>query len=206
MPKKITKETVASPFEKMFEASFQGMTPKQPEDTSAPDPEEKKPKKTTKRKTTKTQAPAYEAAKKEEKRIKRFSEGQTIEVQPLEEDPEEKPKTRYIEVETLENEKKPQPQTVTVKYVKGEKQQPQYVTVRPLEKEQDKQQKGTGRVFSVWLQEADVERLKTYTEATGRKMTDVVTAALNEYMNNHKLTEDQKAAYMKRLQDKTKNL
>lgn len=63
MPKKITKESVSAPFEKMFEASFQGMTPKQPEEKAAADPEKDKPKKTTGRKTTK-KAAAPEAKEK----------------------------------------------------------------------------------------------------------------------------------------------
>lgn len=67
MPKKITKESVSAPFEKMFEASFQGMTPKQPEETGAADPVKDKPKKTTRRKTTRRKTTKKEAPEEKSK-------------------------------------------------------------------------------------------------------------------------------------------
>lgn len=73
----------------------------------------------------------------------------------------------------------------------------------------DKPQKYAGRVFSVWMQESTIEQIQAYTEATGRKKTDILTAAVTEYFNRHKLTAEQKTAYQKKqknLQDITKNL
>ena len=80
------------------------------------------------------------------------------------------------------------------------------VTTKKKEPAEEKPQKAAGRVFGVWLQETTIDRINAYTEATGRKKTDIVAAALNEYMNRHKLTDDQKAAYQKKQKEKQKTV
>lgn len=62
------------------------------------------------------------------------------------------------------------------------------------------QRKSDGKAaFSVWLNTGTAEAVKRYSAISGTKMTDVCEAALTEYMNRHKLTEDQKTAYKQKM-------
>lgn len=53
--------------------------------------------------------------------------------------------------------------------------------------------------FSVWLDQKTAADLKLYSAISGEKTTDIVERALTEYMNRHKLTEDQKTAYKQKM-------
>lgn len=53
--------------------------------------------------------------------------------------------------------------------------------------------------FSVWLDQKTAADLKMYSAIGGEKTTDIVERALKEYMNRHKLTEDQKTAYKQKM-------
>ena len=68
----------------------------------------------------------------------------------------------------------------------------------------EKPQKPAEKIFGVQLQESTIARVNEYTEATGRTKKEWITAALTEYMNRHKPTQEQKAAYQKKLKEKQK--
>ena len=61
------------------------------------------------------------------------------------------------------------------------------------------QRKSDGKAaFSVWLTKKTADEVKLYSAISGEKMTDLLEAALNEYMKNHKLTAKQKTEYRER--------
>ena len=60
--------------------------------------------------------------------------------------------------------------------------------------------------FSVWLDKTTADEMKLYSEISGEKMTDVVAAALKDYLASHKLTAKQKAEDKKRLQERINDI
>lgn len=79
-------------------------------------------------------------------------------------------------------------------------EQPKKKRGRPKNTELKPQKKSEHKSpFSVWLDQKTAADLKMYSAISGEKTTDIVERALTEYMNRHKLTEDQKTAYKQKM-------
>ena len=83
--------------------------------------------------------------------------------------------------------------TVNVQYKKGTK-----------EPEPKKSERKAG--FSVWIDKTVVEDTKQYSAISGEKMTDIVEAALNDFLKAHKLTKKQKDDYKQRVMMKLNDI
>ena len=64
---------------------------------------------------------------------------------------------------------------------------------KAIEKANTRQEK---QVFSFRASKYDVQNWKAYSTATERKMSDVLTAAMNEYMKRHKLSGAEEAVFV----------
>lgn len=51
------------------------------------------------------------------------------------------------------------------------------------------------KVFTVKATEEDIESWRRYSKASNETLSDICTAAMNEYIKKHKLTEAQQAVY-----------
>lgn len=60
--------------------------------------------------------------------------------------------------------------------------------------------------FSVWIDKTVVEDTKQYSAISGEKMTDIVEAALNDFLKAHKLTKKQKDDYKHRVMMKLNDI
>lgn len=60
--------------------------------------------------------------------------------------------------------------------------------------------------FSVWIDKTVVEDTKQYSAISGEKMTDIVEAALNDFLKAHKLTKKQKDDYKQRVMMKLNDI
>lgn len=159
--------------QEQFSAMFAGMDPI--EDQTA-EPAAEQPKK--KRGRPKKTEPKPE--KKIENRVRSAYE--------LTKEAEEKARLEGRIIETEVEIISQEPQTFEVAYTEHTKPEP-----KPQKKSERKSP------FSVWLDQKTAADLKMYGAISGEKTTDIVERALTEYMNRHKLTEDQKTAYKQKM-------
>ena len=79
---------------------------------------------------------------------------------------------------------------------------PQTMTAEPkLQRKSDRK-----KPFSAWMDTATADEVKLYSAITGEKMTDILEAAVKEYLKNHELTAEQKEAYKKRERERINNI
>ena len=64
---------------------------------------------------------------------------------------------------------------------------------------QEAKARKNGKVFSVWLQDEDIESLQLYADVVKLPITAIVTNALRKYLAENRPTEEEKAAYFAEL-------
>ena len=174
-----------------FNAMFAGMEPIEPAKEQTTEPAAEQPKKKrgrpkkaevmTEAESKRKLAPTYYASKKKD------PDAVTIEVTEITE-----PAETYM-AEVTETTEPIISRTVNVQYKKGTKE--------PEPKKSERK-----AAFSVWIDKTVVEDTKQYSAISGEKMTDIVEAALNDFLKAHKLTKKQKDDYKQRVMMKLNDI